>query len=187
VSVRFWNRLECRRKLGREMLRPVRFAALAALVLAACAGGFVAADSFAQSNTSFQSSSSGTVLVAVMPQTAHVGWWVLPAEPSWFAHGYSGNLLVIEQKWSIARGTSVDAECTVAPRDGEVAELMPLEQFDGQRGQLAFLDRPGVSTVSLAANPHSGDKEGINLQALVLAHTEPLAEPITVHIRLVAF
>ena len=129
--------------------------------------------------------------MAMMPQTAHAGLRVLPADPSWFAKGFSGNVLIIEQRWSIARGTSIDAECNISPPHGEVAELMPLEQFAGAQGPHGVLDGPGVRTVSLATGLHSGAKPQNNLRALLLAHTEPLAEPLTdpiiVHIRLIAF
>ena len=125
--------------------------------------------------------------MAVMPQAAHVGWWVLPAEPSWFANGYSGNLLVIEQRWTTARGTSVNADCTVTPPLGEVAELIPLEQFDGEAVPRGFLEPAGTRTIPLAVNLPLSGKPLVNLRALVVTHSEALREPILLHIRLVAF
>jgi len=94
---------------------------------------------------------------------------------------------VIEQQWSIARGTSIEAECNVAPPAGEVAQLMPLEQFAGERGPHGFVDGAGVRTVSLAMNLDSGAKPQVNQRVFLLAHTEPLSDPIVVHIRLMAF
>jgi len=125
--------------------------------------------------------------VALMPQTARATLRVLPADPSWFGKGFRGNILVIEQQWSIARGTSIEAECNVAPPAGEVAQLMPLEQFAGERGPHGFVDGAGVRTVSLAMNLDSGAKPQVNQRVFLLAHTEPLSDPIVVHIRLMAF
>src|SRR5580704_359075 len=146
------------------MSRPIRLAALATLLLGIGFPGIDPPNSLAQSTPSVQSSSAGTALVAVMPQSAHTGLRILPADPSWFAKGFSGNLLIVEQQWSIARGTSIDAECSVAAPPGEIAELMPLEQFAGARAPRGFLDGAGVRTVSLGAILYSGIKPQGNLR-----------------------
>lgn len=164
-----------------------RFAALATASFAASLVGHPSAISRAQSKAAFQSLAAGTNLVAVMPDRVRVGWWVLPADSSSFANGFSGNFLVIEQQWLIATGTSVDADCTVAPPIGQVAELMPLEQFDGKLAPYSFLDGAGATTISL--NPHLlfGGQAQANVRALLLAHRDPLIDPLVVHIRLLAF
>ncbi len=141
----------------------------------------------AQSGAATQSFSTGTNLVAVMPDTAQIGWWVLPADQSWFAGGFSGNLLIVEQRWLIAPGVSVDADCSVAPPVGEVAELMPLEQLDGEQASSSFLASAGARTISLSAHLDSSGKPQVSLRALLLAHTDPLTEAIVVRIRLIAF
>ena len=164
-----------------------RFAALATVSFAACVVGHYPAISLGQTKVAFQSPPAGTNLVAVMPDRARVGWWVLPADSSWFANGFSGNFLVIEQRWLIAPGTSVDADCTVAPPIGQVAELMPLDQFEGALARHSFLDVAGARTISLAPHPLSGSKPQVNIRALLLAHEDPLIDPVVVHIRLVAF
>jgi hypothetical protein len=164
-----------------------RSAILAAFVFVACALPRYPPVSQAQTKTPFSSSWTGANLVAVMPDRAGVGGWVLPADAAWFAAGFSGNLLVIEQRWQMIRGASVDAACNVTPPAGETAELMPLDQIEGPRSHLGFFDGAGARDVPLSTSLSFDGKPQVNLRAVLLAHSDPLDEPIVVHVQLVAF
>ena len=165
----------------------LRGSMLAAFLFAACALGHFSDISNAQTKPSLQSFWRGANLVAVMPDRASVGGWVLPADSAWFANGFSGNLVIIEQRWQMTRGVSVDAACEVTPPIGETAELMPFDGLRSERSSLGFFDGAGVQKVPLATTLAVDGKPQVNLRALLLAHSDPLPEPVLVHIQLVAF
>lgn len=165
----------------------VRAAMLATFMFAACTLGRYPAISQAQTQTAFSSPWSGANLVAVMPDRASVDGWVLPADSAWFENGFSGNLLVIEQRWQMARGASVNAGCEVAPPAGETAELMPIDRLESEQVSLGFFDGGGALDVPLPTVLAFDGKPQVNLRAVLLTHSDPLDEPIVVHVQLVAF
>jgi hypothetical protein len=160
---------------------------LATFAFVACALGHYPALSQAQTQAAFSSPWTGANLVAVMSDRASVAGWFLPADSAWFENGFSGNLLVIEQRWQMARGASVNAACDVAPPTGETAELMPVDRLESEQASLGFFDGGGAREVPLPTILAFDGKPQVNLRAVLLAHSDPLDEPIVVHVRLVAF
>lgn len=160
-----------------------RFAIGALMWTTICALGPYPAVS--QASPQREASPSGTAqvnLVAVMPSTAHVAWWVIPTPATEIMDGQRSDLLVIEQQWLLAPGASADARCTVIPAFEQSAELISLDPATWSFASAGFLPKPSVKTISLPAPIHAGKGSYRGIHALVVVHRGPPADPAVIHI-----
>ncbi len=76
-----------------------------------------------QAGGGIQSGAQGVVLVATMPGAASMASLVSPVPQNLLEDGQTGEMLVLQQSWTLGRGETLDAQCQVVAGPQANAQL----------------------------------------------------------------
>jgi hypothetical protein len=154
---------------------------LAVVCMAVCAATGLAI-SGADTSESFLPKGEVVNLVALMPSSAHVAWWVFPTTGPTIVNGLSSDLMVIGRRWILGPGVSFDVHCAVMPPVGQTAELLSLDPARVLVRGASFLERAGARSISLAAPVEADRGLHIDINRLLVIHNGTDSEPTIIHI-----
>jgi hypothetical protein len=166
------------------MRRTAIFALLVAVYLAL----FGPVVSRGQQGKAFDGASTTVNLVAQMPSSAHVAVWVYHVPRAWIDASRSADLVVIGERWLLARGESLDARCAFAGADEQTGELVSLRlDLGAARGFAAFEEKSHTRTIPLVSGFNPGTGQQSEVRTVLAAHLASPANAAILRIVVVAF
>ncbi len=163
------------------------FSLFAAAWMAIYAGGKRLAISRADTHESDRSQERGVSLIAVMPSSAQVAWWIFPATSSRFEDGLKSDLVVIGRRWLLAPGASFDVQCVAIPPAGNIADLLSLDPPVSALPVASFVRKESVRPITLATAFRSGGGPHFDTNTLLLVHGGSDADPAIIQVTVLAF
>jgi hypothetical protein len=129
-----------------------------------------------QSPGGLRSAGQGVTLVAQLPDTAGMAWFISPVAQAMLEDGQTAEMVILQQSWTFARGETLDAQCQVTTEPQATAQLFtskPQDLVTSFVSPASLLGTSQVRTFPLVANFDPANGSQTDAQILLIVHGGP--------------